>query len=247
MVSEQTTLVMAGSREAHGLVTALLARRRQVIVSLPEPERMFGAFPAPTRVGSFATADMLTEWLDEKRVGTVIDASHAFDSEVSKMAGDVCTQLAIRYLRVVRPVWKETSRDCWLHVPTVAAAAKAVPASACAFSNTGFATLPEYAEFTGRKLYMRQTRMTNHQSPFQFVEFIEGQPPFSQFQEQALFNQLGISHLICRNVGGAASMSKLLAARALSIPVYMVERRPTAGHLPLVETIAQALAWECNI
>ena len=94
---------------------------------------------------------------------------------------------------------------------------------------------------------MRQTRLTHKTPPFCFVELIEGTPPFSQFQEQALFAKLGITHLICRNVGGAASMSKLLAARALQLPVFMVGRAPIAGDWTVVATVAEALDWEASL
>lgn len=246
MTSEQKILVMAGSREAHALVTALLARRREVIASLPEPERMFDALPVPTRLGKFASADRLRAWLIKNHVAAVMDASHTFDEDISALAGRVCTRLKLPYLRILRPPWVETPRDRWHHVPSIADAVRKIPANACVFTNTGFATLPEYAEFAGKKLYMRQTHPESEPAPFSFVEYIEGQPPFSQFQEERLFRQLNITHLICRNVGGAASMSKLLAARAMSIPVYLIERRPMADHLSVVGTVAEALEWEAN-
>ncbi len=237
---------MAGSREAHGVVTALLARRRHVIASLPEPERMFGELPVPTRVGGFASSESLARWLQQNLVSCVIDASHPFDDEISKMVGTTCTQLDLRYLRVLRPPWTATPRDRWHHVASIAKAVRLVPQGARVFTNTGFATLPDYVGFTGERLFMRQTHISSNPAPFPFVRFIAGQPPFSQFQEETLFQDLNITHLICRNVGGAASMSKLLAARTMQLPVFLINRSPVAAHLPVVETVAEALAWEAN-
>lgn len=247
MRPEPKTLVMAGSREAHALITGLLTRGRKIIASLPEPERMFDAFPVPTRIGAFETEHAFSIWLQENEVVTVIDASHAFDSDISAMAGAVCTKMALRYVRVMRPPWKETMRDKWFHVSTIAQAMPLLPQRAHVFSNTGSATLHEYSEFNGRKLYVRQTHRPKIAVPYPFIEFVEGTPPFSQFQEQRLFQDLSISHLICRNVGGAASMSKLLAARELAIPVYMIGRKATLAHLPQVESVVEALAWEANL
>ncbi|MFK7764889.1 MAG: precorrin-6A/cobalt-precorrin-6A reductase [Roseobacter sp.] len=247
MRAEPKTLVMGGSREAHGLITGLLTRRRKIIASLPEPERMFDAFPVPTRIGAFDSDRAFSNWLQENQVSTVIDASHAFDSDISAMAGAVCTKMDLRYLRVLRPPWTETVRDKWLHVSTIAQAMPLVPQRARVFSNTGLATLHEYAEFNGQKLYVRQTHSPRNTAPYPFIEFVEGTPPFSQFQEQRLFQDLSISHLICRNVGGAASMSKLLAARELAIPVYMIGRTVPLAHLPQVESVVEALAWEANL
>lgn len=237
---------MAGAREAHGVVTGLLARRRRVIASLPEAERVFGALPVPTRLGRFQSAEALRDWMHAQGVVTVIDASHAFDDDVSALARKVCAENGARYVRLLRPPWRQTQRDHWTCVSTIKLAATSVPATARVFSNTGWLSLPEYAAFSGRILYMRQTHSMSAPPPYSFVELVPGSPPFSQFQEENQFAALHITHLICRNIGGAASMSKLLAARARGIPVLMVERSPTPAQVAQVETVVEALAWEAN-
>lgn len=207
---------------------------------------MFGALPVPTRLGRFASADQLAQWMQENHVATVLDASHAFDSDVSKMAGAVCTRLALKYVRVLRPPWRESALDRWQHVASIQQAVRIMPDKARVFANTGWNTLPEYADFPGDKLFMRQTHPVRDVAPFHFVQFVSDRPPFSQFREEETFSRLRITHLICRNVGGAASMSKLLAARQMSLPVFMIRRSPLPAHLPVVETVAEALAWEAD-
>lgn len=246
MMQKQTRLVMAGSREAHGLISALLARNRRVIASLPEPERIFAALPVPTRIGGFATGMDLCRWLQNEQVGPVIDASHAFDGALCAMVQQACADLDLQYLRVLRPPWCRTARDKWLGVDRISQVMSALPERARVFTTTGWPTLGDYADFPGRKLYMRQTHAAASPAPFPFLEFIEGTPPFSQFQEQALFARLKITHLVCRNVGGAASMSKVLAARTMGIPVFMLARPPVPPEVNIVETVAEALAWEAN-
>jgi precorrin-6A/cobalt-precorrin-6A reductase len=157
-----------------------------------------------------------------------------------------CIKSGLRYLRLLRPAWGATIRDRWQEVASIPQAVRLVPSTARVFSNTGWKTLSDYADFRGRKLYMRQTHPATGPTPFAFVEFVEGTPPFTQFQEEVLFQRLGVSHLICRNVGGAASMSKLLAARRLGLPVYMVARPPLPAYMPVVDSIADALAWEAD-
>ncbi|WP_282128616.1 precorrin-6A/cobalt-precorrin-6A reductase [Roseobacter litoralis] len=243
---ESTTLVMAGAREAHAVVNGLLARGRRVVASLPEEERIFDALRVPTRLGRFQSADALWGWMQDQRVGTVIDASHAFDDDISSMASEVCVTQGIRYLRLLRPPWQATLRDRWISFPSVEAAAPSVPPTARVFSNTGWLSLPAYETFSGHRLYMRQTHSVSAPPPFAFVTFVRGTPPFSQFQEENQFAELRITHLICRNVGGAASMSKLLAARARNLPVLMIERPVCPAHLKQVETVVEALAWEAD-
>lgn len=235
---------MGGAREAHGLVTALVAQGRRVIASLPEPERMFDVLPVPVRVGPFDSDAVFADWLRAERAVTVIDASHAFDVDISHRVGRVCSASHLRALRVLRAPWVPSPHDCWHMVPDIEAAVTALPAQARVFSNTGWPTVPDYEAFAGQRVFMRQTQQVLKPSPYEWLEFIAGLPPFTQFEEEALFRSLGITHLICRNVGGAASMSKVLAARAMALPVFMIARPLPAAGIERVETVAEALAWE---
>lgn len=237
-------LVMAGAREANLLVAALLGRGRDVVASLPEAGRMFEDLPVPTHVGAFNGSPGFRDFLYRERIRTVMDASHAFDTAVSDLAAEVSHQLSLRYIRVLRPPWAPARNDIWHSVGSISAAVSALPGDARVFSNTGWPSLTECAQFSGQRLFMRQTDDTHREPLYPFVEFVEGRPPFTQFQEQDLFEALAITHLLCRNTGGAASMSKLLAARALGLPVYMVERPVSKLQEPRVETVAEALAWE---
>lgn len=244
MKPSDTIAVMAGAREAHGLVTALVTRGRRVIASLPEPERMFDALPVPTRLGGFASDEVLAGWLQAEGAQAVIDASHAFDADIGVRVGRVCTALQVRAIRLLRPPWVPSPCDCWHAVPDIATAITALPGTARVFSNTGWPTVPCYAGFRGQRLFMRQTQEIARPAPYPWLDFIPGMPPFTQFEEEALFRDLRITHLICRNVGGAASMSKLLAARALSLPVFMIARPAPSPGIGTVQTVAEALAWE---
>ncbi|MEM1076438.1 MAG: precorrin-6A/cobalt-precorrin-6A reductase [Pseudomonadota bacterium] len=241
-----TILVIAGTREAHALLTALQMRRRNVVACLAEPARGVDNLPVPARLGAFDTTTELADWMAGHDVTTVIDAAHAFDTQTSAMAQAVCARQMLRYLRVLRPPWTKTIKDRWQYVSSVAVAARSVPDTARVFANTGRATLLDYANFSGERLFMRQTQRAQTPPSPGFVEFVYGMPPFTQFQEQATFEDLSITHLICRNIGGAASMSKLLAAREMQLPVIMVSRGNLPDHLAHVETVRDALAWEAN-
>ncbi|WP_257883649.1 precorrin-6A/cobalt-precorrin-6A reductase [Roseobacter insulae] len=237
---------MAGAREAHGVIAKLVSRGRDVIASLPEPERAFDTLPVPTRIGPFHDASALQEWFAANEVRCVIDASHAFDAKISRRTARICSRQHLSYLRILRPPWHATGLDRWTVCASVKQASDTVPPGARVFSNTGRASLPEFAEFRGRVLFLRQTRKPATPPPYPFVTYSFGTPPYSQRSEETLFRELRVTRLICRNVGGAASMSKLLAARRLGIRVLMIERPQTPVAMPVVETIAEALAWEAN-
>lgn len=246
MVSGGKTLVMAGAREAHSLVAKLQVRGRDLIAFLPEAERMFAPLPVPTRTGDFEDAAALEAWFEAQNVTCVIDASHAFDAEVSRRAASVCSDRHIRYLRVLRPAWQTSGHDVWTHYRSLRAAAEDVPPGGRVFSNTGRASLPAFDGFRGQILFLRQNQPHPDLPPYDFVTFVTGRPPYLQHEEEALFRSLRVSRLICRNVGGTASISKLLAARRLGIRVSMIERPATPVGMPVVETVTEALAWEAD-
>jgi precorrin-6A/cobalt-precorrin-6A reductase len=246
MNSKGKTLVLAGAREAHGVIAGLVLRGRSVVASLPELERSFDPLPVPTRVGRFDSPEAFGTWISDEGIDRVIDASHGFDSDISETAHSLCRSAGLPYLRVLRTVWSATRMDQWTSFSTVVKAVEAVPEGARVFSNTGRATLNEYAAFKGQVVFLRVTNNSSDVPPFAFMKLIHGSPPFSQRQEETLFSDLRITRLICRNVGGAASMSKLLAARKLGIRVLMIHRpTPPAGAI-VVETVTEALAWEAN-
>lgn len=246
MTRSGTTLVMAGAREAHTLAAGLHRRGRKVIVSLPAPERAFEPFTTPVRTGPFPSKEAMADWITAQEVRTVIDASHAFDVEISRDVSLICKVQDLRYLRVLRPPWRQSRQDIWLPYRSIEQAAQDVLAGERVFSNTGRATLQAYRGFRGDVLFLRQTQPHDEVPPFAFARYVFGTPPFSQGDEESLFKELNISRLICRNVGGPASMSKLLAARRLGLPVGMIERPQMPAWITQVETVNEALAWEAN-
>jgi precorrin-6A/cobalt-precorrin-6A reductase len=74
------------------------------------------------------------------------------------------------------------------------------------------------------------------------VELITARGPFNLEDERALLETHKIELIVTKNSGGAGAEAKLDAARALSLPVIMVER-PDLPEASSVETVADALAW----
>ncbi|MEP2641730.1 precorrin-6A/cobalt-precorrin-6A reductase [Roseobacter sp.] len=237
---------MAGAREAHVLIPHLQQRGRRVIASLSQPERSFGPLSVPTRIGGFESTAAFADWVHNENVTCVIDASHAFDADVSRTAAVACAGSDLRYLRILRAPWKPSRLDNWTVHDCLRQASDDVPPGARVFTNTGRATLGAFEGFRGAVLFVRQTHPQQNPAPFDFMRFVPGTPPFSQGDEETLFLNLQISRLVCRNVGGSASMSKLLAARRIGVSVGMVQRPAAPVGATVVETVPEALAWEAN-
>ena len=53
--------------------------------------------------------------------------------------------------------------------------------------------------------------------------------------EMALFRHHGIEMLCCKNAGGDASVAKIMAARSLGIPIWLLSRAEVQKDVPNVE------------
>jgi precorrin-6A/cobalt-precorrin-6A reductase len=74
------------------------------------------------------------------------------------------------------------------------------------------------------------------------AELVTARGPFKLVDERALLETHRIDVIVTKNSGGTGAIAKLDAARALSLPVIMVERSPLP-YAPSVETVADALLW----
>lgn len=243
MAKMGAVFLLAGAREAHEIAAGLDALGRDILVSLPEPERGLPAFPVPVDFGGFVDAAAFATRLNCQPIRAVIDASHGFDAQISTQAHTACTRLGIAYLRVLRPQWRAGPRDHWQEVPHVAQAQSLIGLGARVFSTTGRASLKAYQDFPGAALFLRQTEQHKKKPPWPFVHYVPGKPPFSVADEVATFQRLNIDQLIFRNMGGQPGSSKIEAARQLGLPVIMIAR-PGPPDGPTVATAKQALSWE---
>ena len=74
-----------------------------------------------------------------------------------------------------------------------------------------------------------------------------GDPPFDVAQEQALFQDLAVDLLICRNLGGLPSRPKIDAARKLGLPVILIDRPAPPKGAQVVSSIEAVLAWVADL
>ena len=83
-----------------------------------------------------------------------------------------------------------------------------------------------------------------YQSPLPLprASYLTDRGPFSTADDRALMCAHDIDTMIAKNSGGAATYSKIAAARALGIEVIML-RRPTPPSALAVETADEVIAW----
>lgn len=179
---------------------------------------------------------------DMARYDAVLDLSHGFDASLSHAGFAAATRLGLPFLSFERPGWP-TDDPHVQAAPDVATAAHAVPRGARVFAATGWASMPDFVPFRGSQLMLRQTSRHERPAPYDFVELIFGAPPFTVAQEMALFRDLSLDLLICRNLGGVASRPKVDAALALGVPVILIDRPSPPQDAPRLSDIDAICDW----
>ena len=180
------------------------------------------------RTGGFGGAAGLAAYVRAHGVRLVVDATHPYAERISVSALGVDVPL----LRLQRPGWEQQPGDDWERVPDLAAAAAALRGRR-ALVTTG---RQGAAAFAGTGAVLRCVEPPDPLPPGLTVLADRG--PYDLAEETALLR--GFEVLVTRDSGGAATRPKVDAARALGLPVVLVERPPA----PPAETVADVDAAE---
>jgi len=235
-----TLLLLGGTGEARQIAAHL--QGQDAVISLAGATRNPQAQPLPTRVGGFGGAEGFARFLTEAGITAVLDATHPFAAGITARTAMICGQTGVPFMQFLRPPWSPEPGDNWTEITAEAEAADHIPPGSTVFLGTGRQTLGQFANLEGREVICRQIDPPQQPFPFSGGRFLVGRPPFSVADEVALFRDLGVDVLVVKNAGGAASRTKLTAARQLGIPVLMMAR-PTPGQWPVVDTVEDALVW----
>ncbi len=235
-----TLLLLAGSGDARRIAEGL--NGVDVIASLAGVTRDPAPLPVPTRSGGFGGEAGFRQFLSENGITAVLDATHPYAHRITVRTAWVCAELHLPFLQYLRPGWTAEPGDKWTKIAREQDAAAHIPQGTTVFLGTGRQTLDGFANLAGRRVICRQIDPPEEPFPFAGGEFLVGRPPFSVEDEVALFSRLKVDWLVVKNAGGAASRTKLTAARQLGIPVLMIAR-PSQGDWPIVDTVDAALDW----
>ncbi|MEM1129687.1 MAG: cobalt-precorrin-6A reductase [Pseudomonadota bacterium] len=236
-------LLLAGTAEAREIAEHLVHDADyDAVASLAGSTRDPDALPLPTRIGGFGSAQGFANYLTQNGVAAVIDATHPFAWRISARSAEICTDLGVPYLQVLRPPWQAGPGDNWIMLANEEEAAQHARPPETVFLATGRRTLERFAVLKGCRIFCRRIDRPRRPFPFPGGQYLIGRPPFSVADEKSLFRRLGIDWLVVKNAGGASSRSKLDAAAELGLPVLMV-KRPPQPDAPRVETATGALSW----
>lgn len=236
-------LVLGGTSDANVLAKELLKSGFDVVTSfagvtenpvLPEGE---------IRVGGFGGEDGLYDYLKAEGFSALADATHPFAAQISRHGFNAAERAGIPYLRLERAAWTPLPADNWISVPNIEAAVAALPITARALLTIG---RKEIGAFFARDDLSGVARMIE-KPPFELPPnwaLILARPPFNVDAERELLALHKITHLVTKNAGGKLTVAKLMAARALRIPIVIIARpqKPPAQSFGSAPALIAALA-----
>ena len=238
-------LILGGSGEAADLARALQGDARyDVTLSLAGRTSEPVALPGKLLTGGFGGAEGLARVLAEERFDLLVDATHPFAVQMKANAVEAGKIAGTKFLAIRRPPWVPREGDRWIMVESLEAAAARDRARirGASFSPPAAWSSRLSEQRRNISILCAASRRPRPQDLPPLVELITARGPFNVADERALLEAHRIELIVTKNSGGAGAAAKLDAARALSLPVIMVER-PDLPEAPSVETVADALAW----
>lgn len=237
------TLVLGGTTEASNLAKALAEAGMDAVFSYAGRTANPVAQPLPLRIGGFGGVGGLLSYLRKEEISHVVDATHPFAAQMSRNVVRACAEVEVPLCAYERPPWRPAAGDNWIHVGDTEAAVQALPQDpARVFLAIGKQNL---AGFAARPQHHYLLRLVDEPKaalplPDCSVEIARG--PFDEAGDLALLKRHGITHLVSKNAGGRGASAKLAAARALDLPIIMIDR-PKVPPRKIYGDVAEVMAW----
>ena len=204
----------------------------------PAPRRRC---PARLRIGGFGGADGPRRATSTPSgVDVLVDATHPFARRISANAARAAAATGVPLVILARPPWQPVPGDRWTASPTSPRAAarprrrRRAGSSSPSAGRSSPPSAPRRSTTTSCAASSRPTRRPPRPAPTS--------SPAARSTEADGARACSPTHasrsLVAKNSGGAATYGKIAAARALGLPVVIVDR---AGRPGAAATVEEAL------
>ncbi|WP_170522962.1 cobalt-precorrin-6A reductase [Ruegeria arenilitoris] len=235
-------LILGGTTEANALARAVADLGVAATYSYagrvdnPRPQ------PLPTRVGGFGGAEGLARHIRDTGVTHVIDATHPFAAQMSRNTIAACQQTQTPLAALTRAEWMAAPGDRWQHVPDIASAVAALAGPPRrVFLAVGRMHLEDFAAQPQHHYLLRLVDEPGS-LPFADCDVVVSRGPFTVEEDTALMRRHRTELVVSKNAGGTGARAKLDAARALGIPVLMIDRPRLPRRVELT-SVPRVLDW----
>lgn len=236
-------LLLGGTTEATMLARLLAGAGMDAIFSYAGRTDKPAAQPLPTRVGGFGGIAGLVAYLRAERITHVVDATHPFAAQMSTHAVAACAEADVALVGLERPGWPQGYGDLWTCVPDMAGAVAALPATgARVFLAIGKQHVAEFAAKPGNFYLLRLVDPPAGPLPLPNAKAVIARGPFDMASDRQLLDQHAITHIVAKMSGGSGARAKLDAARALGLPVILIDR-PQVPPRRVLDRPEAVMAW----
>lgn len=219
----EVILILGGTKEAAELAENLVRQKpnARIISSLAGRTKEPAPVMGEVRIGGFGGAEGLAQFITQNSVTHLIDATHPFAKSISKNAAAAAAMTEIKLEVRQRQPWQMQAGDHWIEVADVERARDAIPHGARVLLALGSQHIAPFARRTDVHFLIRMVDEPKAPLPFESFTLELGKPG-DLAHETALLKKQEITHIICRNSGGAGAYAKIEAARALKLPVILI-------------------------
>lgn len=199
--------------------------------------------PIPQRVGGFGGVEGLTRYLTEHGITHVVDATHPFAAQMSWNAFQACKAACVALAALTRPAWRAQDGDDWTHVPDIAGAVAALSGDARrVMLALGRMHVEDFTAAPQHHYVLRLVDAPDTPPSLPDHTVVVARGPFDIDADIALFEEHRVDLIVCKNAGGKGAEAKIHAARALGLPIVMIDR-PNLPDRTEVATPEAVLDW----
>ncbi|MEG3082166.1 cobalt-precorrin-6A reductase [Sphingomonas sp. PB2P12] len=236
-------LILGGTTEASALASALGARGITAVLSYagrvanPKPQ------PVPVRIGGFGGVDGLAAYLRRNRITHLVDATHPFAAQMTRHSLAAAAQAGVAHLAFTRPAWAPEDGDTWQSVGDIdaAVAALAGPRRRVMLA-LGRMQVDAFAAQPQHRYLLRFVDQPDRAIGLPDHHVVVDRGPFTVARDLTLMREQSIDVVVSKNAGGSGAVAKVIAARALALPVLMIER-PVLPARTEVCAVEEVLRW----
>jgi len=223
-------LILGGTADARHLATALHQSQPclDLVYSVAGLVRQ-PQVPATVVSGGFSQFGGLSTYCKDQHIDGIVNVTHPFSTTMGNHATQTSSELGLDYWRFLRPQWQQQAGDDWRLFNTRADLFSALFSYQRTLLTLGQVSPEDLALLNqNQHIWLRTAVQPAHILPAH-VNWIKAIGPFDETCELALLKQHQIQVIASKNSGGSSTEAKLTAARALKVPVFMLQRPKITG------------------
>lgn len=194
-------------------------------------------------MGGFGGVAGLLRHLETQGVTHLVDATHPFAARMSANAVAAARTAGVPLCALTRPAWAEQPGDRWQRVGSIEDAVAVLDAPRRrVMLAVGRMHLPDFAVNPQHFYLLRLVDPPEEPPGFPDCAVVVARGPFDMAGDATLMRDHDIDLVVSKNSGGSGAYAKIAAARALGLPVLMIDRPALPDRLELARP-EEVLDW----